>query len=185
MDRGAQQYQRYLTGEDEALVELIRDHKDGLILFLNRYVENLYIAEELAEETFFRLVTRRPWFTPKYSFKTWLYTIGRNLAMDHLKKAAHCTDIAPEELDRMHNETDDLERGYLRQAQKIALHRAMSALRAEYGGALYLKFFEELNNEEIAKIMKKSKRQVENLLYQAKRALKSQLEQEGFVYEEL
>ena len=185
MDCGAQQYQRYLTGEDEALVELIRDHKDGLILFLNRYVDNIFTAEELAEDTFFRLVTRRPGFTAKYSFKTWLYTIGRNLAMDHLKKVGRCRELSPEDLARMHSEADDLERAHFRQERKISLHRAMSALRKEYSGVLYLKFFEELTNEEIAKIMEKNKRQVENLLYQAKRALKSQLEQEGFDDEEL
>lgn len=185
MDRGAQQYQRYLAGEDGALVELIRDHKDGLILFLNRYVDNIYTAEELAEDTFFRLVTRRPGFTPQYSFKTWLYTIGRNLAMDYLKRAGRCRELSPEELARMHSEADDLERAHFRQERKITLHRALSALREEYSGVLYLKFFEELSNEEIAKIMNKNKRQVENLLYQAKRALKVQLEQEGFVYEEL
>ena len=185
MDLGAQQYRRYLAGEDEALVELIRDYKDGLILFLNRYVDNIYAAEELAEDTFFRLATRRPGFTPKYSFKTWLFTIGRNLALDHLKKVGRCREISLEELERMHSEADALERAYLRREQKITLHRALSALREEYSAVLYLKFFEGLPNEEIAKIMKKNKRQVENLLYQAKRAMKIQLEQEGFVYEEL
>ena len=33
--------------------------------------------------------------------------------------------------------------------------------------------------------MKKSRHQLENLIYRAKRALKSKLEQEGFIYEEL
>ena len=80
MDSGASNYQRYLAGDDDALVALVRDYKDGLLLFLNRYVRNLSLAEELTEDTFFRLVTKRPRFSPHYSFKTWLYTIGRNTA---------------------------------------------------------------------------------------------------------
>ena len=55
MDSGASNYQRYLAGDDDALVALVRDYKDGLLLFLNRYVRNLSLAEELTEDTFFRL----------------------------------------------------------------------------------------------------------------------------------
>ena len=50
---------------------------------------------------------------------------------------------------------------------------------------LYLKFFAELSNQESAKVMGKSKRQIENLLYQAKQALRAELEQEGFDYDGL
>lgn len=50
---------------------------------------------------------------------------------------------------------------------------------------MYLTVFEELTNEEAARVMKKNKRQIENLVYRAKKALKSELEKEGFVYEEL
>ena len=39
--------------------------------------------------------------------------------------------------------------------------------------------------KQVAKVMKKSKRQVENLIYRAKRALKTELDKEGFIYEEL
>lgn len=50
---------------------------------------------------------------------------------------------------------------------------------------LYLTYFEDFDNSETAEIMKKSKRQIENLLYRAKGALKSELEKEGFEYEGL
>ena len=85
MDNGASSYRRFLEGDDSGIVEIIRDYKDGLILFLNRYVNNIHTAEELAEDTFFRIVTRKPRFVAKYSFKTWLYTIGRNIAINHVK----------------------------------------------------------------------------------------------------
>lgn len=185
MDNGASSYRRFLDGDDNGIVEIIRDYKDGLILFLNRYVDNIHIAEELAEDTFFRLVTRKPRFTAKYSFKTWLYTIGRNTAINYVKHAGRMMDISIEELEGICRDEAALEKSYLREEQKIAVHKALSRLHSDYGKVLYLKFFEELTNEQISKVMKKSKRQIENLIYQAKMSLKSELKKEGFIYEEL
>jgi RNA polymerase sigma-70 factor (ECF subfamily) len=50
---------------------------------------------------------------------------------------------------------------------------------------LWLVFFEEFQNVQAASIMGKSKKQMENLVYRAKLSLKSELEKEGFVYEDL
>lgn len=179
MDHGASSYRRFLDGDDSGLVEIIRDYKDGLILFLNRYVNNVHTAEELAEDTFFRLVTKKPRFTAKFTFKTWLYTIGRNLAMTHIKRAGRVSGRRVEELGIASDE-DALERSYIKEEQKILVHRALSGLRPEYSRVLYLKFFEDMTNEQVAAVMKKSKRQIENLVYQAKGSLRSELEKEGF-----
>ena len=185
MDSGASNYQRYLAGDDDALVALVRDYKDGLLLFLNRYVRNLSLAEELTEDTFFRLVTKRPRFSPHYSFKTWLYTIGRNTALNHLKRAGRHPALPLDSLELLRREEESLELGYLREEQKIQVHRALTQLKPDYSQVLYLKFFAELSNQESAKVMGKSKRQIENLLYQAKQALRAELEQEGFDYDGL
>ncbi len=56
MDNGASSYRRFRdNGDESGLVEIIRDYKDGLILYLNSFVGNIYTAEELAEDTFVRL----------------------------------------------------------------------------------------------------------------------------------
>ncbi len=185
MDNGARSYRRFLNGDDNGIVEIIRDYKDGLILFLNRYVDNIHVAEDLAEDTFFRLVTRKPRYSPKYSFKTWLYTIGRNLALNHLRQNRRMIDVSQEELAQIHSDEFSLEQSYFCEERKILLHQVLSMIRPEYGQVLYLKFFEEQSNEDIAQILGKTRRQVENLVYQAKRSLKSQLEQEGYAYEDL
>lgn len=49
---------------------------------------------------------------------------------------------------------------------------------------LYLVYFEEVDGDGAAKIMGKSKKQLANLLYRAKQALKTELEKEGFCYED-
>jgi RNA polymerase sigma-70 factor (ECF subfamily) len=64
------------------------------------------------------------------------------------------------------------------------VHQALHRLKLEYRQVLYLIYFEGFTNAEAALIMKKTSRQIETLLYNAKKALKSELERSGFDYEE-
>ena len=179
MDNGAFGYQRYLNGDDSGLVDIIRDYKDGLMLYINGITGDISLAEEIMEETFFKIATKKPRYSEKSSFKTWLYAIGRNAAVDMLRKSNREQIICDDELDNQ----QDLENEYLRTEQKITLHRAISRLHPDYRQVLCLSFFEELNNDEVACVMHKSKRQIENLLYRAKNSLRTELEKEGFEYE--
>ncbi|MDE6426799.1 MAG: sigma-70 family RNA polymerase sigma factor [Ruminococcus sp.] len=182
MDNGEISYRRFLDGDDEGMVELIRDYKDGLILYLSGITGNILLAEEIMEDTFFKLVTKKPKFSGRSSFKTWLYAIGRNSAMDSLRRRARFSDKPLEEYTDLADELS-IEKDYLKEEQKIALHRALQKLNPDYRQVLYLVFFENFSNAETAKIMHKTRRQVENLLYRAKQSLKSELEKEGFKYE--
>ena len=185
MDIGASSYLRYLDGDDTGLTEIIRDYKDGLTLYINGYVNNIFTAEDLMEETFFKLATKKPRFSGKSTFKTWLYAIARNIALDYLRKNSKVTSTPIDDLSNYIAEEMNVEREYLIKEQKIILHRIMRELKAEYFQVLYLVYFEDFTNEEIAKIMKNKKRQIENLIYRAKGTLKSELEKEGFEYEKL
>ena len=64
------------------------------------------------------------------------------------------------------------------------MHQVFHRLKLEYRQVLYLSYFEGFSNSEAALIMKKSDRQIKDLLYNAKKALKSELERSGFEYEE-
>lgn len=180
MDNGAGSYRRFLDGDDQGMVEIIRDYKDGLIFYLNSYVSNIHTAEELAEDTFFRLMVKKPKYRKKCTFKTWLYTIGRNAAIDYIRHNSRLLGTPVEELEDLCRDEEDLELSYIREERKIALHRALGNLKAEYRQVLYLTCFEEFNNEQTARILKKNKHQIETLVYRAKRALKEELLQEGF-----
>lgn len=184
MDNGAGSYRRYLDGDDNGLVELIRDYKDGLTLYLTGITGSFSLAEELMEETFFKLAVKKPKFSGKSSFKTWLYAIGRNAAVDALRKSSKFSG-SPAEAHRELPDERSIEQDYLKEEQKILLHRAIETLNPDYRQVLYLTFFEDLSNSDAARIMKKSNRQIENLLYRAKLALRSKLEKEGFEYERL
>lgn len=185
MDNGAVSYHRFLDGDDNGIVEIIENYKDGLILYLNGFAGNIQTAEEWMEEVFVKLVIKKPRFMGKCSFKTWLYTIGRNVALDALRRRSRFSEVALDDsLSDGADEEVNLERAYLRQERKIVVHRALRNIKSEYRQVLYLLFFEQFDNGEIAQIMKKSKRQIENLIYRAKMSLKSELEREGFIYEE-
>ena len=72
MDNGVSSYRRFLEGEDDGFVEIVKDYKDGLMLYLNSFTENIHIAEDLTEDTFVKLIAKRPRFSGKSTFKTWL-----------------------------------------------------------------------------------------------------------------
>ena len=185
MDNGASSYRRFLDGDDTAIAELVGAYKDGLILYLNGYVHNIFVAEELAEDTFFRLITKKPRFGGNSSFKSFLYAIGRNVAVDYIRCQSKVRQIPLEDAENTIAAVESLEQTYLREEQKLELNRALAQLPDDYRHVLWLSFFEDFSNQEIAAIMRKNERQVRNLLYRAKQSLKSILEKEGFVYEDL
>lgn len=186
MDNGASNYRQFCNnGDDSGLAEIIKEYKDGLILFLTNIVGDINIADDIAEDTFVLIGTKKPKFKESCSFKTWLYAIGRNIAVDYLRKSRKHLDVSIYETYELIDEEADLEALYIREERKIIVHRALRQLKKEYQQVLWLIYFEELSNKETAKIMKKSVHNIETLVYRARNALKNQLEKEGFNYENL
>lgn len=185
MDNGAGSYRRFLNGDDKGLAEIVKDYKDGLTLYLNCYVNNIYIAEELTEDTFFRLVVKKPNFSGKSTFKSWLYAIGRNVAVDYLRRNSKTLAVSAEDMANYLKDEQNLEQSYIKEERKIIVHKALSKLPPDYRNILWLVYFEGFSGKEAAAALNKSDRQIKNLLYRAKLSLKSQLEKEGFIYEEL
>ena len=185
MDNGASSYRRFLDGDDKGLTEIVRDYKDGLILYLNGIVGNILIAEELMEETFFKIIAKKPMFSAKHTFKTWLYTIGRNVAIDYLRHNSKRSVVSVDDIETFLKDEVDLEKAYIIGEQKLVVHKALKKLHPDYRQVLWLLYFEAFSYTDAASIMKKNTRQMKNLVYRAKNALKSALEKEGFIYEEL
>lgn len=182
MDNGADSYRRFIDGDDNGIVEIIRDYKDGLVLYINSFTEDIGLAEEYMEDTFFRLVTKKPKYSGKSSFKTWLYAIGRNVAIDNLRKRRRAR-YASETERKAYSTEENAEQLYIREESKLILHRAIYSLNPDYRQVLFLIFFEGFTNSETAHVMRKTNRQIENLVYRAKKALRAELEKEGFEYE--
>ncbi|MCR5110651.1 MAG: RNA polymerase sigma factor [Ruminococcus sp.] len=186
MDNGTENYRRFReNGDPDGLAEIIRDYMNGLILYLNSIVGNIHTAEDIAEDTFVLLGTKKPSDNGKSSFRTWLYTIGRNLAIDYLRKNTKASETSTEEIAEISEDTENLEMSYIREERKIAVHRAMDKLRPNYRQVLWLIYIEGFTNKEAAAVMGKTVHNIESMVSRARKALRSQLEKEGFEYEEL
>ena len=77
--------QRLLKGEEAAYADLVARYEKPLLNFLFRYVGNRAVAEDLFQETFYRVLRSLDDYRPRAGFGTWLFTIARNLALDFLK----------------------------------------------------------------------------------------------------
>lgn len=183
MDYGAESYCRYLDGDNDGLKEIVETYFDGLMLYLNLFVRNLSEAEELAEETLFQLVSKRPVFSGKSTFKTWLYAIGRNVTLRYIRRREREAELL-EEYDTVTTVEEDAERELLTRERDRSLYRAMGELKKDYRQVLWLRYFEKMDERSIATIMKKSVHSIEHLHRRAKEALREELRKEGFSYEE-
>ena len=183
MDNGESSYRRFLAGDDSGMVEIVREFRDGLMLYLRSYTNDINAAEDCVQDTFIRLAVKKPKFKGKSSFKTWLYAIGRNITAKQLRKYAKLR-VVPLESQEYLSDEENIAGDYIRSEQKRAVHQALHRLKLEYRQVLYLSYFEGFSNSETALIMKKSDKQIRDLLYNAKKALKSELERSGFEYEE-
>ena len=117
MDPAVKDYQLFLSGDPEGLSAIIRDYKDGLILYLNGIVQNVAVAEDLTEDVFVKLIVKRPKFSADSSFKTWLYTIGRNMAISYLRRNKQF-HIPLENCPELTNEEMNLERQYIQKEEQ-------------------------------------------------------------------
>ncbi len=80
---------RYQRGDREAFAELVRRHKTPIYNFVLRHVRQGNTAEDVTQDVFLRVVQNASEFKHEARFSTWLYTIARNLCVDHLRKQTH------------------------------------------------------------------------------------------------
>ena len=188
MDNGASSYRRFLEGDDSGLAEIMRDYKDGLILYLNSIIPNGTVAEELCEDTFVRLAVKKPRFSGRSTFKTFLYAIGRRVAADHLRKRRGKETVSLEALAEEGFDLpaeEDVTRAYLRDETHRAVHRALGRLIDSHREVLWLVYFENLSVKEAAEVLGKSPHAAESLIHRARLSMKAELEKEGITHEDL
>ena len=171
-------YARFFRGEREAVAELAALHRTGLVLFINGYVRNLDVAEDLASDAFATLLIKRPKMKNETHFKTYLFSMGKNAALSYLRKNKR----VPLERESI-SEGETPESALVREERRRAVVAAIGKMKGEYRDVLLLRFYEELSVDDIAKILRKNKKQVYNLLQRAKSTLKEILKKENIVYE--
>ena len=174
------QYQRFLSGDLQGFEQIVKIYREMLILFIRQYVGDYHAAEDIAQDVFVKLYLKKPRYSPKASFKTWLYTIAKRETLNYLKKQSRQTHAeGPAEGE---DGRDYLE-SILADKRKIVLHDALESLPPEYRRVLYLHYFEDFSVNEIGALLQKRSSQISDLLYNAKKALKSVILKGGNQYE--
>ncbi len=183
MGKGEELYRLYQDGDESGFDGLIELYRENLIFFLMRYLPSVEDAEDAAEDAFVSLLLHPYRESRGSSLKTYLFTLGRNRALNLLKKQKRQDAFRDSSLLPL---TEDLalEERLCRDEKRRALLQALDSLSPEYREALYLLYFEDLSPAETARVMKKSKKQIENLSYRGKKALREKLGKE-LSYEDL
>jgi RNA polymerase sigma factor, sigma-70 family len=183
MDNGAYFYQCFLDGDNNGLEELVKLYNANLIFYVNGFVNNITVSEDIAADTFAKLIIRKIRFNNTYMFKTWLFKIARNNAIDYLRKQSRWQFVSADYLGTEFADRKTLENTVLRNYQHAQLHNAMQTMHNDYRDVLHLVYFEDMSYVEVSAVLGKSSKQIKNLVYRAKQALRLALEKENFVYE--
>lgn len=176
---GEDKYRLFLNGDEDAFEGIMREYFDGLIFFINRYVNDPHAAEDIAIDVFAYIAENRRKYNFKVSLKTYIYMIGKSRALNLIK---HRKRHAAEELHE-YISAEDLspENAFLKSEQARILNAALLNLPPDMRAAVHLVYFEGLSYKETAEILKKSAKQVDNLLCRAKAAMRKKLEKEDIL----
>ena len=179
MDNGESSYRRYLDGEDAAFDGILTLYFDNLTFFINRYVQDISAAEDLAIDSLLELMIHPKRYHFKTPLKTYLFTLGRNKAINYLKRRKRVVSTDFSGLEEIRDDTVSLEESVIDSEQKRLLNQAIAELPEQMRIAVHLVYFEGMSYEEAAKVTKKSRKQIDNLLSRAKTILRQQFVQEG------
>jgi RNA polymerase sigma-70 factor (ECF subfamily) len=89
------------AGDDEAFATLVARYERKLLRVLIRLLRDEELARDLAQETLWKVYNRLDRFDTSRRFGPWLFRVGVNLSLDHLKlRDAKATAMPPLSIDR-------------------------------------------------------------------------------------
>ena len=149
---------RLRRGEPDAFDALLARYQNRLYRYLLRMTANAASADDLFQDTWLKVITRIHRYDERRPFEPWLFSVARNVAIDHLRKTSpqsldepsesgesgigHLAAPEPGTLDRL-----------LDHERQALLARRLAELPALYREALTLRFEEEMSFEEIAAVL--------------------------------
>jgi RNA polymerase sigma-70 factor (ECF subfamily) len=172
---------RVSDNDTAALGELFDRYHAPLFAFLLRLAGDRALAEDIAQEVFWRLWQQRSRYDPERSFSTWLYTIARHTAWNELQRAEHRTccysDLSEGEQQRFEAQGVDPsasppEEQVLAAARRSQVQAALQTLPREQRLCLLLREYEGRSHREIGVILGCSEGAARVLTHRARRALR-------------
>ena len=173
-------FEKLLQGDEASLRPLMERYGDACLLYINGYVHDVDTAEDLMIEAFSRMLAKRPHLHVA-GFKPYLFKTARNLALHHIRLRGRFMSM--EDLDSEPASTEQIEVGILQDERARALYRCLARIPDDYREALYLVYIEGMSYDEAGAIMRKTRKQVDNLVQRGKRAMRPLLDEEGVTYE--
>lgn len=133
-------------GDEKAAEELIKRYYTSILHYCKSHCFNLEKAEDLTQETFLKLFKNLSGYKGKRKFKAYLYTIANHLCIDESRKM----QVYPlENEEEIRYECDEMRR----LEDKSEINYLLNSLSLEQREAVILRFGEQLEFREIAKVM--------------------------------
>ncbi len=175
-------------GEEVAYRELLRRYQRPVFSLIYRMVRDRELAEDLAQETFVKVLNALDRYRPEYKFSSWVFKIANNASIDHLRRKELDTlsleggpdATTPERVeatalqlgDQTESPLDELEAREL----GSTIEKAIGCLRPEYRSCIILRHVEGRPYDEIAGILDLPLGTVKTYIHRARAELKECLE---------
>jgi RNA polymerase sigma-70 factor, ECF subfamily len=183
LERDAELMLRVRSGDQSSFALLLEKHRNPVVHFLYRMVQNQAVAEELAQEVFLRVYRSRESYEPTAKFTTWLYRITTHLALNYVRDKRHdklhdsldetSGDAAPRQLaDRVPNVEEEM----LRHSALAEIRAAIEALPEKQRAAVLMHKYQEMDYAQIAGALGCSESAVKSLLFRAYETLRNRLQ---------
>lgn len=167
--------------DPDLLEQLIETYQHRLYRYLLFLTGNRDAAQDFFQETWVRVLERGAQYGGRARFDTWLFTIARNLILDHARRRTlisldEITDPAAERPVEIAGDLPSPFDHFHSQERAEVVARALLSLEPVYREVLVLRFHEEMSLDEIAKICRAPLSTVKSRLYRGMAALKAVLE---------
>ena len=143
-----------------------------------RYVRGLsrdeHLAEEIAQETFARALGAVDRFDGRGDVRAWLFTIARNVWVDHCRRHRRETELPGEDLPGGGDFAGALED----REEALRLHCLLHGLGEPYKEVFHLRVFGELPFGDIARVFGRTESWARGTFYRAKQKIIAGLEEE-------
>lgn len=165
-------------GRQDAFEEIYKRHFDAIYTYVYYRVADGALAEDLSAEVFVRLVDKiRAYDHTGRPLLAWLYTIARNLVIDHYRKTGQVTWLPLDDRMEASREEHPAEQAE-EHLDQMRLARAMENLTEVQRQVILLKFVHGYSNGEVAERLGKEEGAIKSLQHRALETLKRVLNEE-------
>jgi RNA polymerase sigma-70 factor (ECF subfamily) len=168
----------------ELVADLVERSQRRLVRYLLYLIGRQDYAEDLAQETWIRVLQRGSQYDGRQRFDLWLFAIARNLAIDYLRKKRKAVQTASspddgDEILQVSSAGPSPFEAAARSEDALRLAGRLQSLSPLYREALLLRFQEDLSLAEIAQVLGAPMTTVTSRIYRGLAALRSAFEEGG------